>query len=124
LSILSGWGHTSQPLWSLGLQLAFFALLRKGAHVQANYNITSRDDHVHLYLGQTKMSFRNAGVDAVHFGHHHVAELLQAWKAVANPEDYLIHASACAFRCWFAKGLLENGLDSGFSAIQTIQFTA
>ena len=28
--------------------------------------------------GKQKMSFRNAGVDAVHFSHHHVAKLLQA----------------------------------------------
>lgn len=111
LAIFCGWAHSTKPSWALGLQVAFHGLLRTGELLQLQAkHITCKQQFIHLHLGQTKTSFRNANVDSVHFAHSQVSLLLQAWKSVARDTDYLIDASSTTFRAWFASGLSATGL--------------
>ena len=95
----------------MGLQVAFHGLLRTGELLQIPAkHITCKQQYIHLHLGRTKTSFRNANVDSVHFAHSQISLLLQAWKSVACDTDYLIDASSTTFQAWFASGLSATGL--------------
>ena len=86
----------------VALQVGFHALLRAGElfQIQAN-DVTVKDDFVHLYLGQTKASCRNANVDAVRFRHHQVALLLKTWLSTADKNGFLVPDSSTTFSSWF-----------------------
>ena len=113
LAILSGWSHKHQPYLGVALQLGFHALLRTGELLQLQAkDVTVKDDFVHLYLGHTKTSFRNANVDAVHFRHHQVALLLKSWLSTASKHDFLVPDSSTKFRSLFSQALKETGLHS------------
>ena len=91
--------------------MAFHGLLRTGELLQIPAkHITCKQQYIHLHLGQTKTSFRNASVDSVHFARSQISLLLQAWKSVACDTDYLIDASSTTFQAWFASGLSATGL--------------
>lgn len=112
LAIFCGWAHQQNPHWALALQLGFHALLRTGELLQLQAkDCTVQQDHIHLFLGQTKTSFRNANVDSVHFRHHQLALLLDAWKNSVRKNGYLVDCSNTAFRTWFARGLRDTSLD-------------
>ena len=112
LAIFCGWAHQQNPHWALALQLGFHALLRTGELLQLQAkDCTVQQDHIHLFLGQTKTSFRNANVDSVHFRHHQLALLLGAWKNSVRKNAYLVDCSNTAFRTWFARGLRDTSLE-------------
>ena len=51
-------GHTTKSSLGLALQLGFHALLRTGELLQLQAkDCTVQQDHIHLFLGQTKTSF-------------------------------------------------------------------
>ena len=97
----------------VALQVGFHALLRAGElfQIQAN-DVTVKDDFVHLYLGQTKASCRNANVDAVRFRHHQVALLLKTWLSTADKDGFLVPDSSITFSSWFSQALKETCLHS------------
>eukprot|EP00438_Fugacium_kawagutii_P025114 Skav225308 [mRNA] locus=scaffold23:63154:63951:- [translate_table: standard] len=113
LAILCGWALSAHPQFALALQLGFHCLLRTGElmHVQAK-DVTVTGEHLHVYLGQTKTSFRNANVDAVHVQHRHLAALLLLWKQSVHKDAYLLSMSPTSFRTLFNKALSATGLDT------------
>ena len=113
LSVLAGWCHGQFPELALGLLVGFQGLLRTGELLQVrNKDILCREDFIIIYLGETKMSVRNAGTESTSFRDKKLALMLQAWKSVHVPEALLINLSASSFRQWFARGLEATGLSS------------
>lgn len=96
---------------TMGVASGFSRFIRTGELLQIPAkHITCKQQYIHLHLGQTKTSFRNANVDSVHFAHSQISLLLQAWKSVACDTDYLIDASSTTCQAWFASGLSATGL--------------
>ena len=102
-------GFSTFTHFAIALQLGFHCLLRTGELLQVQAkDITVSGEYVHLYLGQTKTSFRNANVDAVHIQHRHLALLVRTWKSSVHKDSYLLSMSSTAFRSMFSKALEES----------------
>ena len=111
LSVLAGWMHQQSPELALALMLGFHGLLRTGELLRVtNKDIICSGDLVVVNLGPTKMAARNAGVESTSFRNREVSFMLQAWKAVHQPDAFLVHVSPSAFRQRFSQGLEKTGL--------------
>ena len=109
LQALSGaFSLRKQPDMSLGVQVAFYALLRTGELLSlqtSQIQIRTRQDFAVLNLGLTKTSQRSGTDDSVTLRVGHVCRALAQWKQTVSPFAFLIPFSSYLFRKHFQGGL-------------------
>ena len=111
LNLLCGRGQKEYPKYVLGCLVAYYGLLRTGELFKLQRkHVTVVRMRVHLFLGETKMSARNASTDSTTFEHRLVAFLLQCWVSVSPPEEYLVPGPPQAFRAWLKQALSATKL--------------
>jgi hypothetical protein len=115
LCVLLGWFHGLSPSVSVGLYLAFRALLRTGEllSVQAKHLVIADNEASGLlYLGLTKTGSRNPMAGHVTIHDRTLLHLLRLWKATAEPDQYIIPWSSSYFRVQFSKAIDHTHLSA------------